>query len=167
MNTADVMERFAPLRKTRRGWSARCPAHDDQQNSLSLAVGHDGRYLLHCFAGCRPEAVVRAVGLELRDLFPRAGGRRLAPTIECSPLDEARRAVQAEARRQPWARRGVLELYADTDSVHACYRTAAEARCVATKLGDCDVAWDLLAAAGDLERLAFAADAKLDQERFA
>ena len=56
-------------RRSGRGWVARCPAHDDRTPSLSIAEGCDGRPLLHCFAGCPPEAVCRALGLELRDLF--------------------------------------------------------------------------------------------------
>ena len=48
-------------------WVARCPAHDDRNPSLSVSV-KEGRVLLHCFAGCPPEAVLEAVGLTWRDL---------------------------------------------------------------------------------------------------
>ena len=41
--------------------------------SLSIAQGKDGRTLLHCFAkgetGCSASAIVRALGLEVSDLF--------------------------------------------------------------------------------------------------
>ena len=37
--------------------------------SLSIGQGDDGRALVHCHAGCSPEAVVIAVGLTLRDLM--------------------------------------------------------------------------------------------------
>jgi putative DNA primase/helicase len=46
---------------------ARCPAHDDKDPSLSVAL-RDGRLLIHCFAGCAPEAVLQAVGLTWKDL---------------------------------------------------------------------------------------------------
>ena len=49
---------------------ARCPAHDDRGPSLSISEGDQGSVLIHCFAGCSAEAIVNAVGLELRDLFP-------------------------------------------------------------------------------------------------
>ncbi len=49
-------------------WSARCPAHADRLPSLSIREA-DSRILLHCFAGCKPEAIVEALGLEMRDLF--------------------------------------------------------------------------------------------------
>lgn len=51
-------------------WMARCPAHEDRNASLSLRQVDDGRLLVHCFAGCSVDDVVRAVGLDLQDLFP-------------------------------------------------------------------------------------------------
>jgi len=51
---------------------ARCPAHEDRQSSLSVGLGADERVLLKCFAGCPVEAVVQALGLQLRDLFPES-----------------------------------------------------------------------------------------------
>src|SRR5215210_1845925 len=51
-----------------------CPAHDDHRNpSLSLKA-EDGRLLLHCFAGCRPEDIVSKIGLQMKDLFVEGGG---------------------------------------------------------------------------------------------
>jgi hypothetical protein len=54
---------------------ARCPAHDDQQNSLSIGVGDHGETLIHCFAGCQTAAIVEGLGLNLRDLFPSKAGQ--------------------------------------------------------------------------------------------
>lgn len=65
-----VMSRLSGARKAGRGWSCKCVAHDDRTASLSIAQGADGRVLLKCFAGCEPLAIVHALGLELRDLFP-------------------------------------------------------------------------------------------------
>jgi hypothetical protein len=48
---------------------SQCPNHDDRRPSLSVTEGDDGRVLLHCHAGCDPADVVRALGLELKDLF--------------------------------------------------------------------------------------------------
>ena len=79
--TAAEIARALGGRRSSSGWSARCPAHDDKENSLSIGVGHDGRVLLKCHAGCEAEAIVRAMGLEWADLFPqkdlphRRGGR--------------------------------------------------------------------------------------------
>ena len=50
--------------------SARCPAHDDHEPSLSVCDGDGGRLLTHCHAGCQPEAVWAA--LQDRGLVSRA-----------------------------------------------------------------------------------------------
>jgi len=53
------------------GWTARCPAHDDQHASLSIAIGNDGRLLVKCHVGCTGAAILTATGLNWKDLFPR------------------------------------------------------------------------------------------------
>lgn len=61
------------------GWTALCPApghgsgKGDHDNSLSIGVGGSGKILLNCFGGCRIEDIVKALGLEMRDLFPDGG----------------------------------------------------------------------------------------------
>jgi putative DNA primase/helicase len=50
-------------------WQAKCPAHDDDNPSLSISEGQDGRAILHCFSGCPVESVVAALGLAMPDLF--------------------------------------------------------------------------------------------------
>lgn len=52
--------------------SARCPAHDDHANSLSVSAGKDGRILLKCHAGCTAEEICGALGITAKDLFPAA-----------------------------------------------------------------------------------------------
>lgn len=66
----EVLRELSDVTRTRNGWTARCPAHDDDRPSLSLAVGDDGRVLIHCFAGCTPAQVVAAVGMRMADLVP-------------------------------------------------------------------------------------------------
>jgi hypothetical protein len=70
-------------------WVARCPAHQDRSPSLTVRAMPDGRLLLHCFAGCEPEAVLDAVGLKFADLFPEPLTRERLPRIAApfSPLD--------------------------------------------------------------------------------
>lgn len=68
-------------------WSARCPAHDDKSPSLSIREANK-RILVFCFAGCKPEEIVAALGLEMRDLFtdtPISQGQR--PTQKPQKLD--------------------------------------------------------------------------------
>ena len=65
-----VLSRLSGVRRVGNGFSAFCPAHDDTHQSLSVSEGRDGRVLLKCHAGCDIKAIVQAMGLELRDLFP-------------------------------------------------------------------------------------------------
>jgi hypothetical protein len=73
------------------GWTAHCPGHEDKHRSLSITEGAGGRVLLNDFAGCKPEDVVVAAGLEMRDLFdgvesrPPLNGRRVSPPPSESP----------------------------------------------------------------------------------
>lgn len=77
-----LLQRLDRVRISGDGWVARCPAHPDSEPSLAVAVGNDGRVLVHCFAGCDAKRIVSAVGLELGDLFDAtpdrhdAGGHR-------------------------------------------------------------------------------------------
>ncbi|MBK7393823.1 MAG: hypothetical protein IPI64_11085 [Chloracidobacterium sp.] len=55
-------------RKSRGGYMARCPAHDDKSPSLSVKSA-DGKILVHCFAGCTANEIVTSLGLNLFDLY--------------------------------------------------------------------------------------------------
>ena len=76
------------------GWTAKCPAHDDNTPSLSVSQGDDGRALAHCHAGCDTKNVCRALGLELHELFcevhDRANGRSNHPADTGSRPTEKR-----------------------------------------------------------------------------
>jgi hypothetical protein len=50
-------------------WTSRCPGHADKTSSLSIRETDDGNVLVHDFGGCTTDAVLAAVGLELKDLF--------------------------------------------------------------------------------------------------
>ena len=53
-------------------YSARCPAHEDDNPSLSISLGDNGGAVLHCHGSCAPEEIVAALGLTLADLFADA-----------------------------------------------------------------------------------------------
>ena len=72
----DILSWLDGVRPTGNGWKAKCPAHDDQHPSLSIDVGEDSRTLVHCFAGCTAEEVVRAIGMTMENLMPGANGHR-------------------------------------------------------------------------------------------
>jgi putative DNA primase/helicase len=67
-----LADRNCEPKQNGKGWSARCPAHDDRSPSLSIDEGDDGRALLHCHAGCKVDAICSAVGLRVLDLMPTA-----------------------------------------------------------------------------------------------
>lgn len=71
-------------------WTAKCPAHDDRNPSLSVGLGKDGRVLIKCHAGCNTEDVVHRLGLGMRDLFSDWGDRSEAPTVlDCYDYTDA------------------------------------------------------------------------------
>jgi hypothetical protein len=83
MHVLELLEaRGCNPRKTGAGYLARCPAHEDQQASLSVGEGEDGRVLLKCHAGCSVDAVCSSLGMDKRSLFPareRKAQRRQQP----------------------------------------------------------------------------------------
>ena len=67
----DVLQGLPGLRHSDdRSFVARCPAHDDHTPSLSVSLSEEGAVLLCCHASCPTEAVLGAVDLQMRDLFP-------------------------------------------------------------------------------------------------
>ncbi len=69
------LARLENVRPGRDHATANCPSHADRERSLSVRKGGDGRILLHCFAGCPPEAVVAALKLSMADLFVENSSR--------------------------------------------------------------------------------------------
>lgn len=65
-----------------RNGNAKCPAHPDKDPSLSYAEGREGNALVHCHAGCTPQAIVEALGLRIVDLFPERERQHQAGRID-------------------------------------------------------------------------------------
>lgn len=66
---AAVLERFENVQPAGdRRWSARCPAHKDNRNSLSMWIGRNGKLVIGCHAGCDKKAVLASANLTFRDL---------------------------------------------------------------------------------------------------
>ena len=62
--------REVPTSKHDRTWSACCPAHDDKNPSFGVALCHDGKILMHCYAGCSIDEICFSLGVQPQDLFP-------------------------------------------------------------------------------------------------
>ncbi len=68
-------------RRSGREWIARCPAHDDETPSLSIAQGDKGVVLI-CRTGCDTRDVVAALGIGMADLFDTPiGANPFAPAV--------------------------------------------------------------------------------------
>lgn len=65
-----VIPKLEGVQKHPGWWAAKCPAHDDHRQSLSISVGKDDRVLLYCHAGCDPRVVLEQLQLSWGDLFP-------------------------------------------------------------------------------------------------
>ncbi|UVM55370.1 AAA family ATPase [Pseudomonas sp. B21-012] len=65
-----LLSRMKGVKQHGDSFMAVCPAHQDKSPSLSLSRAGDGSALVHCFAGCKTQDVLGAVGLATRDLFP-------------------------------------------------------------------------------------------------
>jgi putative DNA primase/helicase len=61
MISAEAMAGALGGRKTGAIWMARCPAHDDRNPSLSIAIGKNGKTLVRCHAGCEQIQVIDAL----------------------------------------------------------------------------------------------------------
>jgi 5S rRNA maturation endonuclease (ribonuclease M5) len=57
---ADTIVRALKARRSGSGWMAKCPAHDDNNPSLSIR-DVDGKVLLHCHAGCGQRELIAAL----------------------------------------------------------------------------------------------------------
>ncbi|MBQ3371825.1 MAG: AAA family ATPase [Oscillospiraceae bacterium] len=80
MVLTQILDQLENVTQNGKQYSARCPAHDDRKNSLSVTQEKDGKILLHCHAGCKTEEILSALGLTMQDLYPareeaRNGGR--------------------------------------------------------------------------------------------
>lgn len=64
-------------------WEAICPAHDDDQPSLSVSIGDNEKIVIHCHTGCSPATVLKSLGLTFSSLLPDA------PTEPTSTLNFA------------------------------------------------------------------------------
>ncbi len=81
-----VLGLLGAVRPSGKAFLARCPAHEDRRESLSVARGDDGRVLIKCFAGCATESIVSALGLEMKDLFATNGNLPVARSTVHSPV---------------------------------------------------------------------------------
>src|SRR5262249_24213714 len=88
----DLLARLIGVTRSGEGWTARCPAHEDRHNSLSIHK-RDGRWLLKCHTGCEWKEIIGVLGLDASTIFDESAGGagRSIPTND-------------PATAQPWAK---------------------------------------------------------------
>ncbi|HIJ73814.1 MAG TPA: hypothetical protein HPP83_06915 [Candidatus Hydrogenedentes bacterium] len=81
MQLQELLARLSRVKKSAAGYTARCPAHDDRRNRLSVGEA-DGKLLLHWHAGSDNAAIVAALDLGMADLFtaPTEPQKRIVAT---------------------------------------------------------------------------------------
>jgi putative DNA primase/helicase len=91
----------AGSRRSGRDWQ--CPAHQDRKASLSVTEGRDGKAVLHCHAGCPPQAVLAALRLDWPDLFPEGRNAKAEVVATYDYTDEQGRLLYQAVRYFPKA----------------------------------------------------------------
>jgi hypothetical protein len=94
----DLLARLNGVSRSGDGWTARCPAHEDRHNSLSIH-SREGRWLIKCHAGCEWEEIIGALGLDASALFDdRTEGRPIPSNNRATaqPKAKSRKAGAAE-----------------------------------------------------------------------
>jgi len=139
MSVELLLSRLDAVEETRRGWRARCPAHEDWRPSLSIAVGAGDRILLHDFAGCRAEEVLAALGLTWRDLHQEHGAHHHHHRHDHQPPTDSIKGALVRILRAERRRRERLafafQMYRVADLVRALRDFSDEAQRLAGELG--------------------------------
>lgn len=78
-----LLARLSRVRRSKGGYTAICPAHNERTGSLKISVAEDddqSKILLKCFGvDCKADAIVEAVGLTMSDLFDDKGKIAMMP----------------------------------------------------------------------------------------
>jgi putative DNA primase/helicase len=64
LTSASDLARLLKAKRSGSGWIARCPAHDDRRESLSISEGENGKLLLKCHAGCTFDQIIKTADIE-------------------------------------------------------------------------------------------------------
>jgi len=68
MNIHDVLQRLENVKAASGGFGARCPAHEDKNNSLRVSEG-EKKVVLCCYVGCHIDDIYRALKINKSDLY--------------------------------------------------------------------------------------------------
>jgi hypothetical protein len=95
-----VCAHFEGVKKVGESIMALCPCHDDNNPSLAIREGGDGKVLLRCHAGCSTAIIAEVVGLRMNELMPDGPlPRFLIATYDF--VDAAGKLLYQELRYEP------------------------------------------------------------------
>lgn len=101
--------KVGPLDGSGDDYMAQCPAHDDAKPSLHITYMPDrGAVLVHCFAGCDSNSIIKALGLDYGDFFDKPPEKHDS-NYKRFKRPEAKGRPALAGRRKPTARTGAPE----------------------------------------------------------
>lgn len=83
MNLDPIRSRLEGVRGSDASFTAKCPAHEDRDPSLSVTDKGD-RIVLHCHAGCETRDVLEAIGMGWDDVYAESRPTRIKPSLRVS-----------------------------------------------------------------------------------
>lgn len=81
-----VLAKLANVQPCGEQWSARCPAHADSNNSLSIGEGANGQVLIHCHAGCTFDQIAHTLKMHPSAFFKKGSSGRITTIREFRTL---------------------------------------------------------------------------------
>ena len=96
----NFLDRLDGVRQSGGNFMARCPCRNDDNNpSLSVSEGNDGRVLVHCHRGngCDASEICASVGLTIADIMPQNG----TSTIYEKPIVKKEKQSPAQQQSKP------------------------------------------------------------------
>ena len=98
----DLLARLKDVARSGGGLDARCPAHADEHNSLSIDH-RDGRWLINCHAGCAFRRSSMQLGSRLPSCLTRTTGQgaRSSPSTTAQPRNRTRSLIEPDLHLEP------------------------------------------------------------------
>ena len=104
------------LKKTSQGYVTCCPAHNDENPSLSVCESTDKKILLNCFSGCTVEDICISLNIQMSDLFEKPENKsQEAKRVVYSYKDEEGQELYRKIRIEPGFNGKTKDFYCERD----------------------------------------------------
>jgi len=72
INKSEILARFSKVYQSGTDqYQCLCPVHNDKNASLGIKF-QDDKVIMHCFAGCQTEDILKSIGLTWNDIMPNS-----------------------------------------------------------------------------------------------